>query len=452
MRAPVRAAWIAGSLGALAVLAACDRKHPAKDDAAVPRDAAASIDAAVPGDAAAPRADAPVLAPCTPVAGTAITVRKLVDPVVGGAVLATSPPGDDRLFVVEQRGAIRIYHAEQLAPAPFLDISDENGGPVVAGGELGLLGLAFHPQYASNGTLFVFYTGRKLGDPIHPYVDVLARYRVSATDPDRAIPAGTVVLSIDDFTSSHNGGMIEFGPDGYLYIGTGDGGGQGDPQRNGQNPSALLGKILRIDVDHPAPGKPYGIPADNPFATGGGAPEVFMLGVRNPWRWSFDRMTGDLWIGDVGESQVEELDVLEAGKQRGANLGWSAYEGFSCCMTQPDRCLQTGTQAPCDPAGKTFALDHRSHATGWNAIVGGQVYRGTCYPDLAGWYLYTDYVHGGMAKARKQPDGTLEIVDLPGTFPAGPSSIHADARGELYETDTRGNVYRVEAGPGGLAR
>jgi glucose/arabinose dehydrogenase len=317
----------------------------------------------------------------------------------------------------------------------------------VTGGELGLLGLAFHPDHAHNRELYVFYTARAIGDPDHVYADVVARYRASALDPDRADPRGEVLLSIGDFASTHNGGMIEFGADGYLYIGTGDGGGQGDPERNAQNPRSLLGKILRIDVDHPAPGLPYGIPADNPYAAGGGAPEVYLRGLRNPWRWSFDRATGDLWIGDVGESQVEELDMLPAGSQRGANLGWSAFEGTSCCATQADHCLQTGTQQSCDGSGQRFALDHRSHADGWHAIVGGQVYRGTCYPDLVGWYFYTDFVHGGLSKARLLPDGTLEIVDLPGAFPATPSSLHADARGELYETDTAGNVYHLEAGP-----
>ncbi|HEX8110582.1 MAG TPA: PQQ-dependent sugar dehydrogenase, partial [Kofleriaceae bacterium] len=372
---------------------------------------------------------------------------RLPQPVTGGAVLVTAPPGDDRLFVVEQRGAIRIYRGEVLAPQPFLDLSAAAGGPVVAGGELGLLGLAFHPDYAHNRALFVFYTAHKLGDPAHPYMDVVARYQASAADPDRADPTGHVVLAIDDFAATHNGGMIEFGPDGYLYIGTGDGGGEGDPARTGQDPSARLGKLLRIDVDHPAPGLAYGIPPDNPFATGGGAPEVFALGLRNPWRWSFDRATGDLWIGDVGEAQVEEVDVLLAGSQRGANLGWSMFEGASCCMTQPDHCRQQAPQQPCDPAGQRFALDQRSHADGWQAIIGGQVYRGTCYPDLAGWYFYTDNVRGGLAKARLTALGTLEVVDLPGAFPASPSSLHADARGELYETDTAGNVYHLEAGP-----
>lgn len=429
-------------VAACCLAAACgDDLHPASGATAV-RDAAADT---APVDAVPP--DAAAVAPCAPVAGTRVAMRRLAQPVTGAAVLVTAPAGDDRLFVVEQRGAIRIYRGEALAPRPFLDLSASAGGPVAAGGELGLLGLAFHPDYTHNRELFVFYTTHKLGDPAHPYADVVARYRASAGDPDRADPAGAVVLAIDDFSSTHNGGMIEFGPDGYLYIGTGDGGGEGDPERNGQDPSALLGKLLRIDVDHPAPGLAYGIPPDNPFATGGGAPEVFALGLRNPWRWSFDRATGDLWIGDVGEARVEEVDVLPAGSQRGANLGWSAFEGTSCCMTQPDQCRQQAPQQPCDPAGKTFALDQRDHADGWRAIVGGQVYRGTCYPDLAGWYFYTDNARGGLSSARLTAPGALEVVDLPGAFPASPSSLHADARGELYETDTAGNVYHLEAGP-----
>ena len=431
---------------AVLCVAACCLAAACGDDqraagAAAARDAA-SADA--PADAVP---DAAAIRPCTPVAGTAVAMRRLPQPVNGAAVLVTAPPGDDRLFVVEQRGAIRIYRGEALAPRPFLDLSAAAGGPVAAGGELGLLGLAFHPDHAHNRELFVFYTTRKLGDPAHAYADVVARYRASASDPDRADPTGAVVLAIDDFSSTHNAGMIEFGPDGYLYIATGDGGGEGDPERNGQDPAALLGKLLRIDVDHPAPGLAYGIPPDNPFAAGGGAPEVFALGLRNPWRWSFDRATGDLWIGDVGEGQVEEVDVLVAGNQRGANLGWSAFEGTSCCLTQPDHCRQQPPQPPCDPAGKTFALDHRAHADGWRAIIGGQVYRGACYPDLAGWYFYTDNVRGGLSRARLTAPGTLEVVDLPGAFPASPSSLHADARGELYETDTAGNVYHLEAGP-----
>ncbi len=413
----------------LALVAACGSKKPARDDAAVIDDGKL--------------VDATVIPSCeNPVAGDKVTMRR-IGGVVGAALLATSPPNDPRLFVLEQRGAIRLFKDEVLQPDPFLDLSVDASGPVAAGGEQGLLGLAFHPQYAANGQFFVFYTTRV---PNNALRDVVARCTASA-NPDLANPTCVEVLSIPDFAGNHNGGMIEFGSDGLLYIGTGDGGGGGDPQRTAQNPASLLGKFLRIDVDNKAGGKEYGIPATNPFAAGGGAPEIFMLGLRNPWRWSFDRGTGDLWIGDVGQGQFEELHVVRAADQRGANLGWSVYEGNSCCLTQADRCTQGGAQAACEPAGKLFPQDSRPRASGWISIIAGQVYRGTCYPDLVGWHFYTDYGKGGLVKARLQPAGTLEIVDLTGTFPARPTSLHADARGELYMTNETGSVYHLEAGP-----
>jgi len=218
-------------------------------------------------------------------------------------------------------------------------------------------------------------------------IDNLARYRVSATDRNVADPKGTLVLALPRTRPNHNGGMIEFGADGYLYLGTGDGGGHGDPIRYAQNPRALHGKMLRLDVHQRAAGREYGIPPGNPFADGvAGAPEVFMLGLRNPWRWSFDRATGDLWIGDVGQGQVEELDVARAGEQAGKNFGWSVYEGTGCCATQADLCTQAAPPQPCDPAGKTFPLDSRARATGWASIIGGQVYRvqiGPCHAALS---------------------------------------------------------------------
>ena len=377
-----------------------------------------------------------------PVAGSTVSLRK-IGSVVGGAMLATSPPNDARLFVIEQRGAIRVFTSETLLPDPFLDLSADANGPVVAGGELGLLGLAFHPKYASNGQFFIFYTTRQGG-----LRDVVARCQASASDPNRAEQTCTEILSIPDFAGNHNGGMIEFGPkDGFLYIATGDGGGGGDPQRTAQNKDSLLGKILRIDVDMKAAGKEYGIPAQNPYATGGGAPEVFILGLRNPWRFSFDRTTGDLWIGDVGQGEIEELTVLRPAQQRGANLGWSVFEGEGCCMTQQDKCSQTGPQAACDRTGLTFPQDARTHAAGWISIVAGQTYRGTCYPDIVGWHFYTDYGKGGLVKARLKSDDTLEIVDLPGSFPEGPASLHEDARGELFMTTVGGDVYHLEAAP-----
>ena len=423
------------------LLVACGGNDDKKMDAAV---CTAPCDAPiVPVDAPPLATDAAPFAPCTPIAGSTVKARK-IGTVSGGAILATSPPGDGRLFVIEQNGRIRIFENEVLKPTPFIDISST----IVAGGEQGLLGLAFHPQYATNGQFYVFYTATNPVAGGDAFVDVLATYKGSASDPNVADPAsGQIVLSIPDFASNHNGGMIEFGSDGFLYIGTGDGGGGGDPQRNGQNKNALLGKMLRIDVDHPAGGKPYGIPTGNPFAAGGGAAEVWMYGLRNPWRWSVDRANGDMWIGDVGQGVTEEVNVAKAGAQAGVNFGWSAYEGNACCMTQADKCTQTGTQQPCNMTGIQFPQDTRSHASGWFAIIGGQVYRGACFPDLVGWYFYTDNGHGGMAKAQLQANGSLTVVNLTGTFPSSPSSLHADARGELYETDTAGGVWAIEAGP-----
>jgi len=390
---------------------------------------------------AAPTIDAPPLVACTPRSGMTMSARR-IGQVSGSAILATSPPNDGRLFVIEQDGRIRIFDNEQLRPTPFLDIN-----AIVTGGtgsEQGLLGLAFHPKYAFNNYFYVWYTGQSGGN-----ADILARYTASATDPSVADPAsGTILLAIPDFASNHNGGMLEFGADGFLYIGTGDGGGGGDPHRNAQaidrtaasciasQCDPLLGKILRIDVDNPANGKPYGIPADNPFAAGGGEPEIFMIGVRNPWRWAFDRMTGDMWIGDVGQNLIEELDVLPAGQQAGKNLGWSMWEADSCY------------RAPCSMAGITFPQYQVTHAQGWAAIIRGQVYRCTCFPDIAGYYFFTDNTAHTLSRAQYDAVGnTVTSTNLPGTWPQGPSSLHADARGELYETTTNGTVYRLEAGP-----
>ncbi|HVK83289.1 MAG TPA: PQQ-dependent sugar dehydrogenase [Kofleriaceae bacterium] len=381
--------------------------------------------------------DIPTLPPCTtPVAGDTVMLRQIAT-LSDAALLVTAPAGDPRLFVVERAGRIRILENGVVRPMPFLDIEDV----LVAGGEQGLLGLAFHPRYATTGRFFVFYTTNN--------ANVVARCQVSATDPNLAEPTCTPILSIPDFAGNHNGGMIEFGSDGFLYIGTGDGGGGGDPQRTAQDLDNLLGKFLRIDVDGTTAGKLYGIPADNPYASGGGAPEVFIRGLRNPWRWSFDRMTHDLWIGDVGQGRIEELTVLRPAQQKGANLGWSIYEGMGCCDTQDDNCTQSGAQAACEPSGLVFPQDSRTHGDGWISIIAGQVYRGTCYPDLTGWFFYTDHSSegAGLVKARLRSDDTLEIVDLPISMPAGAASIHADARGELYLTTIGGGIYEIGVSP-----
>ena len=365
-------------LRAVVLLAGCGGSS-ARPDASVAGDGVVvTVDAgsdANPFDARVATADATPLASCTPVAGSTVVPRK-IGTVNGVAILATSPPNDGRLFVIEQAGAIRIFNKEQLITTPFLDVTPF----IVSGDELGLLGLAFHPNYANNGRFFIDYTANNpVQGTSNPYVDVVAEYEVSG-DPDVAKPTGKILISIPDFGSAHNGGMLEFGSDGLLYISTGDGGSNGDSARNGQNPNTLLGKMLRIDVDHTSNGNPYAIPAGNPYALAGGAPEVFMLGMRNPWRWSFDRANGTMFIGDVGQAMTEEIDVLLPAQQAGANLGWSAYEGNGCCATQSDHCLQAAPYQACNPAGLHFPQDTRSHLDGWNAIIGGQVYRGTCFP------------------------------------------------------------------------
>jgi glucose/arabinose dehydrogenase len=430
---------------ALALVAACgDNRGPLDAPTAQP-----------PGDAA--------LLACEPTYGRNISVRRIVygcnemgappypKCIASVGILVTAPPDDSRLFAIEQAGAVRIITDTGLVDAPFLDISEDAGGPVWAAGELGFLGLAFHPDYATNRKLYVDYTRHNpdTTDTHNPVLDTVVEFTRSADDPDKIDPTSArTVLAIPDFASNHNAGMIEFGSDGYLYVATGDGGGAGDPDRNGQNTHALLAKILRIDVDHPSGGKPYGIPADNPFADGvAGAPEVWLYGVRNPWRWTFDRKTGDMWIADVGQNQIEELDVLDAGHQAGTNLGWSVYEGDRCCASpESDKCSQDGTvQQPCDPTGIVMPAWQITHEDHWGAIIGGQVYRGPCYPDLDGTYFFVDNDNTTLTTARRQPDGSLAVEMLPGQWPTSPSSIHADARGELYETNVPGGIWHIEA-------
>lgn len=395
--------------------------------------------------------DSPPLATCTPVNGTNVSVR-MIGQITGSALLATSPPNDGRLFVVEQSGTIRIFQDEQLKAQPFLDLSTTNLVADTPQGERGLLGLAFDPDYANNGQFYVMYTTQNQ--------NIVARYKVSSSDLNKADPAsGEIILSIPDFASNHNGGMLEFGPnDGYLYVGTGDGGNGGDPRRNGQtidrgacsvaNCEPLLGKILRIDVHTTSGVKNYGIPPTNPFAAGGGEPEIFVIGVRNPWRWSFDRMTGDLWIADVGQDLWEELTVLKDGQIAKKNLGWSRYEGLTCYSNNYPGCnpADVGTG---DFVKPQFVKTH-SGTDGWKAIIGGQVYRGTCYPDLVGYYFMSDNTAHPLTRAKLEADGTVSVVDLPAPangWPTGPAGIHADARGELYMTTTNGRVYHIEAGP-----
>ncbi len=336
--------------------------------------------------------------------------------------LADPGDGSGRLLIVEQTGAIRILRGGAVEPDPFLDLSDS----VSIDSEQGLLGLALHPDFASNGRFVVDYTDVD-GDTR------IVAYDVDPTDPDRADPASArEILVIPQPYRNHNGGDVHFGPDGMLYIGMGDGGAGGDPNRNGQNPDTLLGAILRIDIDGATDG-PYAIPADNPYATGGGAPEVWITGLRNPWRFSFDRATGDLWIGDVGQERREEVDFLPAGTAAGANLGWNVLEG--------DVCLAAET---CDRNGMVMPVHVYPHEGGACSITGGYRYRGEAIPALTGVYLFGDYCSGVVSGLAANDDGSWGVIGELATG-GNVSSFAEDAAGEIYVLTLGGDIYRLVA-------
>jgi hypothetical protein len=340
-----------------------------------------------------------------------------------------APPGDTtRIFVVEKPGRIRIVRGGMLLPRPFLDLT----GQVSGGTEQGLLGLAFHPRYASNGKLYVNYTDTS-GDTR------VVEYLVSS-NPDSASATSRPILLVDQPYSNHNGGGLSFGNDGYLYIGLGDGGSGGDPQGNGQNLATLLGKMLRIDVDA---GSPYAIPAGNPFVTRPGArPEIWSYGLRNPWRYGFDRANGDLYIADVGQHTWEEIDYEPAGAA-GRNYGWNRMEGRHC--------YPAGSS--CDSSGLTMPVAEYDHSAGYS-VTGGTVYRGDAMPELRGTYFYGDYGTGMVRSFRISAGSAVEPLEWTaalrtksGGAMAGLSSFGTDARGELHLVLLGGAVYRLAPKP-----
>jgi glucose/arabinose dehydrogenase len=305
-------------------------------------------------------------------------------------------------------------------PDPFLDLSALTTGT----GERGLLGLAFHPDWDVNGRFWVDYTDLE-GNT------VIAEYVRSAGDPDLADPSPVrELLTVEQPFANHNGGMLAFGPDGRLYIGLGDGGGAGDPLGNAQNLASKLGKLLRVDVD--------GYPTPVPGNLTGGDPHIWDYGLRNPWRFSFDRLTGDLYIGDVGQSAWEEIDVERAGDGR-RNYGWNILEGPACFSPA------TG----CDPTGTTFPADQYDHTAGECSVVGGYVYRGASIPCLQGWYLHGDYCTGGVRAffwdgvAATRPHELTANVD-PERVLSQIVSFGEDASGELYVVDPVGRIYRID--------
>lgn len=325
------------------------------------------------------------------------------------------PDSTHRIFIVEQEGRIHVIHLADSTRQEFLDMTERVDD---TGNEEGLLGLAFHPQFASNGYFYVNYTASG------PNRTVISRFRVSASDPNKADPLSELVLlEYDQPFSNHNGGGIVFGPDGYLYIASGDGGSGGDPMGNGQKRTTLLGKILRIDVDNPADGKPYGIPADNPFM-GEGLPEIYAYGLRNPWRFSFDAATGELWCGDVGQNTLEEIDVVE----KGGNYGWNLFEGTQCF---------TGA---CNSAGLIMPVWEYGRGLG-ASITGGYVYRGQTMPALVGCYIYADFVTGRIWALRKNGNDVVngQIIESGVNI----SSFGVDRNNELYLCAFDGKIYRM---------
>ena len=345
------------------------------------------------------------------------TLSGLTNPVA----ITHAGDGSGRLFITEQGGRILIYDGSKLLPTPFLDIS----ALLSTGGERGLLSVAFHPNYASNGHFYVNYTNTD-GDTI------IARYSVS-NDPNLADPASaSTVMTIAQPYSNHNGGQLEFGPEGYLYIGMGDGGDAGDPNNYAQNPDSLLGKMLRIDVDGDVP---YGVPPDNPFISDEQVrDEIWALGLRNLWRFSFDRFSGDLFIGDVGQNNWEEIDYQPATSAGGENYGWRLMEGNHCY----------NPSANCNDGSLTLPVLEYSHDLGC-AVTAGYLYRGRNNPLLSGMYIYGDYCSGRIWGAKRGGDGNWSVEELSDTN-LNISAFGEDENGELYvahRAAAGGTIYRI---------
>jgi glucose/arabinose dehydrogenase len=359
---------------------------------------------------------------CDAVQGTpALRLERVVDGLERPLDLK-APVGDDRLFVAEQAGRIRIVRNGALLPTPFLDIVARVQRQ---GEEQGLLGIAFHPRYATNGRFFVHYTDREANSHVSEFV--------VSSDRDRADPASErELLFVEQPFGSHKGGGLAFGRDGYLYASLGDGGGSADPTRNGQRVDTLLAKLLRIDVDG---ARPYAIPPDNPFRGQEGArPEIWHYGLRNPWRFAFDDVTGDLFIADVGASRREEVDYARAG-HAGINFGWNTMEGSLCFRPV------TG----CPTQGLTLPLVEYPRAEGCS-IIGGVVYRGCRMPGYHGTYFYSDYCSAFLRTLRVQDGRVAEQRDLTtslGGLVGSPSAFGTDGQGEMYIVDLEGVVFRI---------
>jgi glucose/arabinose dehydrogenase len=347
-----------------------------------------------------------------------------LSPVVSGLTnplgMESSHDSTGRLFILQQGGIIRILQNGSLNAAPFLDITSL----VESGGEKGLLGLAFHPNFSTNRKFYVNDTRRVAGQ----LQTIVAEYQASTANPNQAdTSSARILLTINQPFDNHNGGQLAFGPDGFLYIGVGDGGSGGDPNNNGQNKTVLLGKLLRIDVNSTSAGKQYAIPPGNPFASGvGGAPEIFAYGFRNPWRFSFD--SSRLFVADVGQDAFEEIDLVESGK----NYGWRVMEGTHCFNPASN----------CDQTGLTLPIFDYPHSDG-ESVTGGFVYRGSAIPALVGTYVFADFISGNIWLLNES--GSTWTRTLAIASGRGVSSFGRDDSGEIYVVDYSGSILRLVA-------
>jgi len=346
-----------------------------------------------------------------------ISLKPISDGLEAPVGMAVPFDGTNRLFVIEQTGKVRIIKNGQLLETPFLDVSSKLDNISSFYSEKGLLGIAFHPQYETNRKFYVYYTAPTATKGMD-HRNIIAEYKASA-NPDVAETQERVVLTFDQPASNHNGGMMAFGSDGFLYIGTGDGGGGGDQHGeigNGQNLKTLLGKILRISVDTPTG---YSVPSDNPFQGKNANPEIWAYGLRNPWRFSFDKSTGELFCGDVGQNEWEEVNIIEKGK----NYGWRIMEGRHC-FNPSDNCNTSGLELPIDEYGHSVGI----------SVIGGYVYRGSKSRDMQGAYIFGEW-KGKIFMLLKQPNSTWDrrqftIKDFDGDLNI--NSFGEDENGELY--------------------
>ena len=349
--------------------------------------------------------------------------------------------GSNRLFIVQQSGQIRIFKNGSLLSTPFLNISGLVSNFTGVNGEQGLLSLAFDPNYSNNGDFYIAYT-TSTNDPTFPYTTTLARYHVSSVNSDLAdTGSGVVLLSIPKKYTNHNGGMIAFGPDGYLYLSVGDGGSGGDPDSNAQNLQTMLGKLLRLDVHSTPPiGQTYVIPPTNPFYASNEAnvkKEIWAYGLRNPWRFSFDSWTGDMYIGDVGQNREEEIDFQPTSSAGGQNYGWSILEG-NLCYNPSSNCI-----APSNYVSPVATYDHGNNDSYGCSITGGYVYRGSQFPSLQGVYFYGDYCSGKLLGLIRNPNNTWTSSLIASTS-YWISSFGEDEQNELYLADyAGGTVYQL---------